>query len=200
MALAIVTPPPATVLPVTLEEVKDHLRIEDAASDALLKRQVAAVADWLAGPHGWLGRSLIRQTLALTVPMPGADGGMSGITLPRPPVIEVAKVELLDAQRQAVAIPSEAFSTYEGEDGLTHLVFLPDYRWPVIANGPAFIRATYAAGYGETADTVPAGLRHGILMAVARLHEARGDPFATSLQDDPQTARQFAPYRVWTRA
>lgn len=209
MALSIINPPPADTLPdALLDEAKEHLRVEGDASDALIKRQIAAVADWLAGPHGWLGRSLITQTLALTVPLPIADGfegpviargGMTGIALPRPPAGEVQKLEMLDAQRQAVVIAAEGFTTYLGEDGLMRVAFLPDFRWPVIARGPAFVRVTYTAGYGDGVDDLPAGLRHGILMAVARLHEARGDPFSTSLQDDPQVARMFAPYKLWTR-
>jgi uncharacterized phiE125 gp8 family phage protein len=206
MALKIVTPP--AEMPVTLQEAKDHLRVEVTTSDALIARQIRAVADWLAGRNGWLGRSIIRQTLALTLPLPILTGftgseiareGASGITLPRPPVISVKSVEVVDATGAPVIVPSSGFTTYDGDDDLTHLVFLPDLRWPVIAAGPAFVRVTYDAGYGPNSTDVDEGLRHAILMAVARLHEARGDPFSTSLQDDPVMQRMFAPYRVWSR-
>lgn len=203
MALKIITPP--TELPVSLPEAKEHLRVEGTASDALIGRQIRAVTDWLAGRNGWLGRSLIRQTLTLTVPIPILTGygdtreGASGITLPRPPVIAANTVEVVDAAGASVVVPSAGFTTYDGDDDLTHLVFLPDFRWPVIAAGPAFVRVTYDAGYGTASSDVDEGLRHAILMAVARLHEARGDPFGTSLQDDPMMQRLFAPYRVWTR-
>lgn len=208
MALKIITPPATDALPVTLEEAKDHLRVEGDASNALITRQIRAVTDWLAGRNGWLGRSLICQTLALTVPLPVLMGftgpevsreGACGITLPRPPVITIKSVEVIDAAGSPVVVPTAGFTTYDGDDDLTHLVFLPDYRWPVIAAGPAFLRVTYDAGYGPKSTDVDEGLRHAILMAVARLHEARGDPFSTSLQDDPVMQRMFAPYRVWSR-
>lgn len=206
MALRIVTPPARDALVVTVDEAKEHLRVETNASDALIERLIRTVTDWLAGRHGWLGRSLVRQTLALTVPLPlipaftgPAIVGITGIVLPRPPILEVQTVELLDAAQTATVIPPAGFYTFEGDDGLTRLVFQADFRWPVIASGPAFVRITYAAGYGDAGEDVDEGLRHAILMTVARLHESRGDAMLSSLQDDPQIARMFAPYRVWTR-
>jgi uncharacterized phiE125 gp8 family phage protein len=208
MGLVILTPPPVTDagMVVTLAEAKEHLRVETDTSDALIARLIRTVTDWLAGRHGWLGRSLVKQTLALTVPLPlvpaftgPAVAGVTGIVLPRPPVIQVQTVELLDAARLATAIDPLGFYTFEGDDGLTRLAFQADYRWPLITAGPAFIRVTYAAGYGEKGEDVDEGLRHAILMTVARLHESRGDAMLANLQDDPQIARMFAPYRVWTR-
>lgn len=206
MGLRIITPPARDALVVSIAEAKEHLRVDVDASDALIGRLIRTVTDWLAGRHGWLGRSLIRQTLALTVPLPlipaftgPTIAGFTGIVLPRPPIIEVETVELLDAAQLATVIPLEGYYTFEGDDGLTRLVFQADFRWPVIASGPAFVRITYAAGYGEAGENVDEGLRHAILMTVARLHESRGDAMLASLQDDPQIARMFAPYRVWTR-
>lgn len=200
MALSIITPPERENPVVLLAEAKEHLRVETSESDGLIERQIRAVSDWLAGQHGWLGRSLVQQTLALTLPISAdyVEPAMLGIVLPRPPVIAVQSVEMIDAARVPIAVPSSGFYTFDGDDGLTRLGFHPDFRWPVMAAGPAFLRITYTAGYGPKGEDVDEGLRHAILMTVARLHESRGDAMLGSLQDDPQIARMFAPYRVWT--
>lgn len=207
MSLRIVTPP-AEQLPVPLEDARDQCGItEDDAGehDRLLHREIRAVADWLAGPSGWLGRSLLTRTLELTLPLgvipawAGSSecGALEGIALPWPPLVEVVSVTVQDADGDTV-IPGESYYTVE-RHGVARLLFSDAFRWPILAAGPAFLRVRYRAGYGDSADDLDQGLAQAILMTVARLHENRGESLPTSLAGDPFIAKLFAPYAVYLR-
>lgn len=207
MALAITTKPAQPV--VSLEEFREQSGQDGInADDLLVARLIEAVTSWLAGSRGWLGRSLIEQTLTLTVPLgvvgyyPGSDGaicdeGMMGLVLPRPPFIAIESVAIVDAAGAATLIPPTGYSTYEGPGGLTRLSFTPDFRSPVLASGPAFLRVVYRAGYRPNPEDVEPAIRQGILMAVMRLYAGRGDP-TISLESDPMMADLFRRYQVHT--
>lgn len=206
MSLRIVTP--ATELPVALEDARDQCGIteEDGSEhDRLLTREIKAVTDWLAGPSGWLGRSLLTRTLELTVPLgvipawAGSSecGGLDGLVLPWPPLVEVESVVVVDADGETVIDPASYYTVERA--GVARLLFLDGYRWPILAAGLAFLRVRFKAGYGDTPDDLDQGLAQAILMTVARLHENRGEALPTSLAADPFVARLFKDYVVHLR-
>lgn len=195
MSLVIAEPPAVPV--VTVPEFNDHAGRDDTGpGDTLAQRAIDAVTAWLAGPSGWLGRSLVAQTLRLTVPF-GNEYGIVGIVLPRPPFIEVRSVAVVDAAGIATTVPPAAYYTHQEADGFTRLAFTTAFRAPVLPPGPAWLRVEYRAGYGDKGEDVDPGIRHAILMAVMRLYAGRGDPTMT-LQSDPMMGDLFAAYRMWT--
>lgn len=195
MSLAIIEPPAVPV--VTVPEFNDHAGRDDTGpGDMLALRAIEAVTAWLAGPSGWLGRSLVAQTLRLTIPFDN-EAGIFGIVLPRPPFIEVRSVAVIDATGAATIIPPAGYSTHTEADGFARLMFTTAFRVPVLPPGPAWLRVEYRAGYGDAGEDVDPGIRHAILMAVMRLYAGRGDPTMT-LQSDPMMGDLFAAYRMWT--
>lgn len=204
MALTITTKPAAPVLEVP--EFCAHARLPADTPDAgYIAGILDAVTAWLAGPNGWLGRSLVNQGLTLTVPLNVVSGfvgavivdTMTGVVLPRPPVVDVQSVAVLDGAGAVTTIPEAHYSTHNGPDGLTRLMLAPDLQMPTIACAPAWLRIIYRAGYGAAGTDVDPGIRHAMLMAAMRLYAGRGDPTIT-LGSDPMIAELFAPYRVWT--
>lgn len=195
MSLAIAEKPAVPV--VTKTEFREHAGQEGmGADDLFVDRTIEAVTAWLAGPSGWLGRSLVAQTLRLTVPF-GSEYGIFGIVLPRPPFIEVRSVAVVDAAGIATTVPPAAYYTHQEADGFTRLAFTTAFRAPVLPPGPAWLRVEYRAGYGDKGEDVDPGIRHALLMAVMRLYAGRGDPTMT-LQSDPMMGDLFAAYRMWT--
>lgn len=196
MALRISKPP--TELVVTLEEARDHLLIDadDTSQDRAIQREILAVTAWLAGPSGWLGRSLIEQELELTV---AGDqiGERAPIALPRPPALGVDEVAWVDRAGQAHVVPPAAYHLVLGDDGLSHLSLGSDGALPALGGDRAYIRIRYRGGYGKAAADVDEGLRQAILMTLARVHEFRGDGVTGALQADPFIRDLFAPYRVF---
>lgn len=206
MSLRIVTP--ASALPVTLADAMDQCGItEDDGNEhtRLLTREIKAIADWLAGQNGWLGRSLLTRTLELRVPLGVIPawagsldcGGVEGITLPWPPLVDVLSVTIEDVDGDTV-IGGEHYYTVE-RHGVARLLFMDGHSWPTFAAGPAFVRILFRAGYGDTPEALDQGLAQAILMTVARLHENRGEAVPNSFAADPFVARLFAPYVVHLR-
>ena len=111
--LTIVTPPAR--LPIYLEDAKSYLRVSHDYEDSLIQDLISSVVAWLAGRNGWLGRSLITQTLEVAVPLPwypgfvGPHWDQTGcIVLPRPPYLAIESVSHLDMAGSAVLL-SPAF-------------------------------------------------------------------------------------------
>lgn len=159
MAVTVVTTPAVPV--VSLDEAKAHLRVDHADEDAGIAALVAVATAWLAGPEGWLGRSLGEQILETAFP---ADLDPSDRVYPYPP---------------AGAIVAETPSA----DGAT-------------------VTVRYRAGY-PTVDgrsTVPAPIRHAILLMVGHLYGSRDAVTTTAAQPARLplgVEALLAPYRIW---
>lgn len=191
MSIAIVAPP--TSDPVTVDEVKAFARVTSAAENAVIGSAIKAVTSWLAGPDGWLGRSLCDQTLELTVFDPWGP-----IVLPRPPFLEIVSVTYPSVLGDMVAVSSLVRRTWRGEDGLTRIAMLDGLPWPSLTSDQRLV-VTYRAGYGtaltSTPRSVDPAIRQSIIALAARVYDDR-DSRATLA--DPDAREMFAPFRVWT--
>ena len=75
---------------------------------------------------------------------------------------------------------------------------VPSPSAELAAHAPAYLRVTYDAGYGDTADDVDEALRHAILMTVARLYDDRGVVLNQVFREDPMIQGLFSNFRVWS--
>lgn len=199
--LTIVTPPAQPVL--YPEDVKRHLRVDHDHEDDLIRDLIASVTTWLAGRDGWLGRSLITQTLELTVPSPVRPGFVGPhwdetgcIVLPRPPFLAIESIMQQDRTGAAVLISPALYSANVGADGLARVSFR-DVPWSVMSADPVSVVVRYRAGYGTKPEDIDAGIRQAMLMTVARLYANRGDGVTADFREDRFVQSLFAPYRVW---
>lgn len=190
MRVVVVTPPEPVV---SLEDAKEHLRVDHDDDDALITGLVAAAIGHLDGPSGWLGRALGRQTMELTLDSFAGLEGSGIIRLPFPPVASVAAVKYID--RTGIEQTADP-ATYRLIDGaLLAPVF--NGRWPLTRCDYESVRVTYLAGYLE----LPQPIRVAILMLVAQWYAGRD-----SVTRDEQIPRTLpfgveallAPYRVWS--
>jgi uncharacterized phiE125 gp8 family phage protein len=201
--LTIVTPPGHD--PLYVEDVKRHLRVTHGDEDFLIQDLIAAVASWLSGRDGWLGRSLITQTLELTLPLPFRKGfvgphwsGAGCIVLPRPPYIEFEGVSVLDRDGVTWWLSAEEqyFIRIDG-DQLARVSFSAGEFWPAAAPDPVSVTVRYKSGYGPTYAYVDAGIRQAMFMTIARLYANRGDGLNADFREDRFVQSLFAPYRIW---
>src|SRR5262245_36909533 len=90
MALLLIDGPPAPVI--TLDEMKDYLRVVDDDEDDLIEGFISAVTQHLEGRDGWLGRSFVTQTWELSLDcFPRRE-----IRIPLPPLQSVDSVKYDD--------------------------------------------------------------------------------------------------------
>lgn len=164
--------------PVSLAEVKEHLRVEADSHDEDFDIQLkldAAVA-YLDGYAGILGRCMMEQTWKLY--LDGFPGG-STIRLPLVPVISVTSITYLDPDGASQTLATTVYEVREGpvsEIGLKY-----DQSWPSFRRHARSVAITFKAGWANRA-AVPAAIKAAILLMVGAWYENReavGEPMAT---------------------
>lgn len=195
MALVRITAPAVPVL--SLDEVKEHLRIDgcgspvDTTEDALLTMLVAIATSELDGANGWLGRALINQTWLLTLdgfpPTVRGDWWRAEVTGDRiflpltseqysgasPAPTPVTSVTYLDPDGVTVALV--AGTDYEVVTDHDPMYLQPIYgnAWPSTRCAWGTVRLIYECGYGAAGSDVPAIIRNYMLVRIGQLYEFR---------------------------
>src|SRR5690606_33464031 len=93
----------STTLPITVEEVKQALRIETADDDALLEHEIRAAAAHYEGWTGILGICLAEQIWRQEF------DGFGCLQLPLGPVLSIASVKYRNRQGQIATVDSDEY-------------------------------------------------------------------------------------------
>lgn len=150
-------------LTVSVDEARAHLILDHRDDDTLLAGFIRTALDWLTPPSGWLGRSLMRQTLRLDMP----TWCFRPIELPAPPIVSVTSIKYFDAVNAEQTLdPSDYFLD---EDTL---LWGATFTEPQLYARPYAVRITYLAGY-ENAAALPPAIKAGLLQLVAHWYENR---------------------------
>lgn len=167
MSVTIVTPPAEA--PVSLAEVKAHLRIDADDEDALLVSIVEAATGQI---EARLGRALVtrtvRQTFRRFSPV---------LRLAASPVQSVTSVVYLDAAGVERTVAASAYRVEGIGDAAT---IVPVTSWPATGSEPDAVGVTYVVGLGD-ADDVPAEIRSAVRMLAGGLYENRESSTAADL-------------------
>ncbi len=182
---------PPTVEAVALAELKAHARIEHSSDDALLTSLVKAARQWA---EAYTRRAFLSQGWALYLSgIPRGDK----IVLPRGPLLSVEKFQFFDENDAASEWDSSNYhvnaARVPGEIALRS-----GARWPVPGRRANGIVVEYVAGYGESADAVPADIRLAIMQLALHWYENRGEAAASATYAKaPLTIEALLqPYRV----
>lgn len=182
----LVTPPAAD--PVTLAEVKAHLRVSGADEDMLIQTYISAAVSALDGWSGILGRCIVTQTWAQSFSEFPDD---NYLRLPFPDVQSVTVTYQL-AGEQTLAGSNY---TLAQDDAGSRVVLANGASWPDTDERPDAVTVQMVVGYGAAND-VPAALRLAILIHVAQMYDHRsvggdGAPMAYSALIAPYRSRQI---------
>lgn len=156
-----------TLEPITLDEVKEHLRHEETEDEAYLFALIRTAREKLEEE---LGRAFLQQTIDLTLDRFPEDGCY--LYLPRSPVVSVTYVKYVDSGGSlvtwdpalyAISLPSVPPRIY------------PVYGqiWPYERSQMDAVQVRYIAGWGTTRGAVPEMLRLGLKTLIAHLYEYR---------------------------
>lgn len=162
MTHTIITPPAAE--PLTLADVKAHLRLDGSEEDALLTSLIAAARAYLEAETGL---ALITRTLRFYRDDWPADGL---IQLSIAPLQTLESVTVYDAagNPQVVSLAGHVLDAASSPARL-FLAAQPPTSRPL--NG---IEIDVVAGFGDTGADVPDTLARAMLMHVALMYELRG--------------------------
>jgi len=153
----------------TLDEVKQHLRVDGPDEDDLIQRLIDEATELLDGWNGLLGSCLLTQTWRQDLSrFPNGDR----IQLPLEPVSAITYVKYYDTANVQQTL---ATSVYSGpfHDELGPFISLQfGQTWPVCYTRPDAVSITFAAGYANTA-AVPEPIRKAARMVIADAYENR---------------------------
>jgi uncharacterized phiE125 gp8 family phage protein len=165
MGLKLITSPGAE--PLTLAEVKAHLRITHSSDDAMLAIYLAAARQWIDGPDGWLNRAIMLQTWELSLDtFPSAE-----IRLPLIPVKQIDSIKYDDSNGAEQTMPPGDYFL----DNPAHPSWVLPYvgtGWPSTMATANAVRVRFICGY-DTAAVVPATLKAAVLLMTGYLYEHR---------------------------
>jgi len=185
------------VEPVTVAEAKAHLRVDTSEDDAYVQNLVTSAREWC---EQYLDRTLVNTQWVMRFDSFPPDGTQD-IELPRPPM--------------ATAGTTTAVSlTFTYENGTTATYSTASYRvdrnstpgavktlygqtWPPHLMDDNAVSVTWWAGYGAAGSSVPAAIRHAILMIVGILYEKRAAAESGSLNEVPFGVKSLLDSQRW---
>jgi len=170
MALTIVTAP--TIEPVTLEEVKDHIRLSSTVSgteDTMLLSFITVARDYC---ERFQNRAFMQQTWDYVI-----DRWPVGnwITIPLPPLLSVTSVTYYSTGGTANTMTASTYIVdVDSEPGRVALGY--DEVWPTETLQPVNgVKVRFLAGYGSAVSSVPARVKDAIKSIVGHMYEHRED-------------------------
>lgn len=177
--------------PMTVADARQHLRVEVSEDDALIAMLIAAARQYA---EQLTNTSFITQQWNLVL---DAFAGNT-IVLEHGPVQSVESITYLDMSGNLQTMPN---TDYVGDlSGLLGRVTPKFGRiWPVTLPQIGAVTVGFTAGYGASADKVPAGLVQWMKLRIGTLYENREDVVTAkgvNVTPLPFVDRLLDPYRL----
>lgn len=187
MSLKLITAP--TAEPVTLQEAKDHLRVDSTDDDALISAIITAARQHLDGRDGILSRALMPQTWDYSIDrFPDGDT----ITLPLAPVQSVTSVKYVDPDGAQQTFSSDNYALGADLDWSPRVILGWGKRWPSVRAVPEAVTVRVVAGYAS----VPRPICQALLLLIGHWHEHREAVMEGTFREVPTTVSALlTPYR-----
>ena len=183
MGLKLITPP--SQLPITLEEVKERLRVDFSDEDDKIEELITAATRYLDGKNGRLSRALVEQTWELALDafprrrmlrsfseLHHVDP--SEITIPLPPLIAIDSIAYTDANGSEQTLSSNQYEVDITSEP-ARLRPASGTCWPCTKCVMNAVRITFRAGYVDDAEppvmAVPDDIKTAIALHVKSLYD-----------------------------
>ena len=154
--------------PITVAEAKTHCRVEISDDDTYIGALIQVARETA---EVYTGRALMTQTLDVKYAAFPEDGSF---WFPAPPLQSVTSVKYYDTDGTQRTLSTDVY-----EVDTAHLpgriALKPNQVWPDVQtekNNPITIRGV--SGFADAAS-VPAGIKHGMLLLIGMWYEQRAD-------------------------
>lgn len=161
------------VEPVTLAEAKAHLRVDTSDDDTYIGTLITAAREWC---EQYLDRTLVHTQWVMRFDK-FPDSGIEPVELPRPPMVTSGTATAVTVTFTTEPGATSTYSTaeYRVDRFATPGTVLPIYgsTWTPHRQDDNAISVTWWAGFGPTGSSVPAAIKHAMLMLVGFWYENR---------------------------
>lgn len=209
MQLNLTVTTPAASPALTLEDLREQLRIDLQDDDEWLRECLDVVTDQL---EAYLGLSFIQKTYRWVLdgfgcPRSDTDdfwfgdypsGSKSELTLvlPRSPLVSVSSIQYLDTSNVLQTLSSAAYQV----DTLRSPARIKPaygYIWPQTGTDFNAVRIAFVAGYGASTALIPPRIRHALRMLAGHFEANREATSGMSIEAVPLGWRALVDdYRV----
>jgi len=162
MGLAVVTPPATE--PLTLAELKEHLRVDTSDDDDYITALGISGREWC---EGFCNRQFVTATYDWSL-----DAFANQLLLPKPDLESVTTVKYIDTDGATQTVTSSVYDVdIDQAPGRVRLAY--GESWPDDRRStPNCVTIRFVAGYGD-ADAVPETIKAAIKLLVGHLYEHR---------------------------
>jgi len=194
-----------TAEPLSLQEVKEYLRVDDATDERVVQPLIIAARQF-AEEH--MNRALMQQTFTLMLdavidqdqPLyegmrtaPDLNYYKNYIVLPKSPVQSVTSVKTFDDSDNATTMAATKYYV-DTQREPARIVLRTGETFPTALRVANAIEVIYVAGY-TSAFAIPEPMRLGMLQHIAYMYEHRGDMYEA--QGAPTLMKSlYAPYVI----
>jgi len=158
---------PPAVEPVSVSEAKAHLRVDSSDDDTYIGTLITAAREWC---EQYLDRTLVNTQWTMRL-----DSFPHEIELPRPPIATSGTTTAVTLTYTLGDDSTATLSTtaYRVDRNSTPGVVrqLRAGTWPANLDDYNAVTVTWWAGYGSSGTSVPAAIRHAILMLVGHWYD-----------------------------
>jgi len=171
---------PPAVEPVSVSEAKANLRVDISDDDSYISTLITAAREWC---EQYLDRTLINTQWTMRL-----DSFPYEIELPRPPIATSGTTTAVSLTYTLGDDSTATLSTtaYRVDRNSTPGVVrqLRAGTWPANLDDYNAVAVTWWAGYGTSGTSVPAAIRHAILMLVGHWYESRSSVLTGSISKE----------------
>lgn len=188
MGLMLITPP--TEEPITLQEAKNHLRVDTNDDDMLITALIRAAREHA---EAITRRSFITQIWEMSL-----DNWPEGMELiiPFPPLQSVISVKYLDSAGIEHIFDADKYIVDTLNEPGRIVLKNYNYCWPTDILQPAdSIYIQFKAGYGTAAE-VPQSIKQAMLLMIGHWYENREATISESIQLPLAVEALLWPYRI----
>jgi hypothetical protein len=182
--ILVTAPPEAEITNIlSVAEFKIHERISFSTEDQYIEDCIKDAFDFLAGPEGWLNRSVLDTTWKVLLP-----SFPSRFEFPKPPFKGITKIRYRDTSNVWQTIHDQGTSPTlnsllfdEVTSGLLGRMELAyDQSWPDTYSRSEAVEITYTAGYGGGAEVKIRckGIYRSIRLLAGHLFQTREETYA----------------------
>lgn len=171
-----------TLEPLTLAEVKEHLRVDHDDEDNVIAIYIRAAREFLEGPLGFLGRALVTQSWRLTLDSFPTTITDAAIRIPLPPLQSITQIAYDDsAGVEQIIDAADYYVDNQSEPGW--VVPSGSLAWPTPIDAINSVRVDFVCGYLGTSNdspsvvlaNIPFNIKAGMLLMIGNMYENRED-------------------------